>query len=51
MGGGTTAKRLMRKNGFEGRAFKRPIRLWIEKTVKGAADFLVEISRWGLGGA
>ncbi len=33
----------MRKKGFEGQGFKRPIRLWIEGTVKGAADFLVEV--------
>jgi hypothetical protein len=41
----------MRKNSFEGKGYKGPIRLWIEKTVKGAADFLVQISRGGLGGA
>jgi hypothetical protein len=36
---------------LKGRGLKRPIRLWIDKTVKEAADFLVQISRGGLGGA
>jgi hypothetical protein len=51
MGVGNTAKRPMRKRRFEGRGLKQPIRLLIEKPVKGAGNFLVEISRGGLGGA